>query len=142
MNRPTALDWRLIFFLAALGLVRPLLSIAGVYDGVPGGRPWLPLLVTALVAAIWVGAVLVRRDPNPLLTLAGAGVLYGIFAILLQQIGWNLFLGGAPEGTPPSASGLVTSWVAILVTNTIWGAFLGLLATLLMRVLPRRNAEV
>jgi hypothetical protein len=32
---------------------------------------------------------------------------------------------------------LAMSWVSILVTNTIWGAFLGLLATGVCRLLPR-----
>jgi hypothetical protein len=33
---------------------------------------------------------------------------------------------------------LVTSWIAILVTNTIWGALLGHLTAGMRRLLPRR----
>ncbi len=71
-----------IVLLALLGLVRPLLSITGVYDSLGGGY-WAPVLVTILVAAVWVCVVLVTRAPNPLLTLVAAGGLYGAFAILL-----------------------------------------------------------
>ncbi len=140
MNRHTEPRWELILILAAVGLVRPLLSIAGAYDAI-GGGPLAPVAVTIATAAIWVGAVVTTRAPNPLLTLTLAGGLYGVFAILLQQVIWNIFLGGAPEGAPSATPVLVVSWVGILVTNTIWGAFLGAIATVFGRLLPRRRVE-
>ena len=146
MNRqtPTGLRWGLILILGALGLVRPLLGILGVYDALEGGASGR-VAVTAILAVVWVGVVLVARAPNPLLTLTLAGVSYGVLAILLQQVAWNLFLDGPLAEAPSSASVLVVSWVAILVTNGVWGAFLGLLATALGRLLPgrgpRRGAE-
>jgi MFS superfamily sulfate permease-like transporter len=136
-NRRANPSWGLISLLAAVGLVRPLLSIAGTYDAL-GVGPVGPLIVTAMVAALWVRAVVATRAPNPLVTLVLVGTLYGVFAILLQQIGWNLFLGGAPEGAPSSGPVLARSWVSILITNATWGAFLGLLASGLGRRLPRR----
>jgi hypothetical protein len=87
-----------------------------------------------LVAASWVGIVVDTRAPNLLATLTLAGASYGAFAVLLQQIVWNLLLGGAPEGDPSSGPVLVMSWASILVTNTIWGAFLGLLAAGMRRL--------
>jgi hypothetical protein len=120
--------------------VRPLLSITGFYDAL-GGDTWAPALVTILIAAVWVGVVVAARAPNPLVTLVLVGGLYGVFAILLQQVIWNLVLGSVPEGAPSSVPMVVTSWVSILVTNTIWGAFLGLLATVFGRLLPRRSGE-
>ncbi len=88
----------------------------------------------------WVGVVVATRVPSPLATLVFVGGLYGVFAILLQQTIWNVFFGSAPEGAPSSAPVLVMSWVGILVANTIWGAFLGLLAAVFGRLLPRRGA--
>lgn len=137
MNRRANPSWGLISLLAAVGLLRPLLSIAGAYDAL-GVGPVGPLIVTAIVAALWVGAVVATRAPNPLVTLVLVGTLYGVFAILLQQVGWNLFLGDAPEGAPSSGPVLAMSWVSILTTNAIWGALLGLVATGLGRLLPRR----
>lgn len=134
-DRRTGQGWGLVTFLAALGLIRPLLSIAGAYD--EGLRPWGPVVVTGLVAALWVGIVVVTRVPNPLLTLIAAGVSYGLLAILLQQILWHLFLGGAPEEAPSSVPVLALSWVSIVVTNAIWGAFLGLVALGLGRLTSR-----
>jgi hypothetical protein len=98
-----------------------------------------PVLITLAIAVVWVGAVVATRAPNPLPTLAAAGGLYGVFANLPQQIMWNIVLGGVPEAAPSSAPILVISWISILVTNTIWGAFLGLLATVLGNLLPPRG---
>lgn len=139
MNRLANLRWGLIAFLGAIALVRPLLSIAGAYDSLGGaaGR----VVVTVLIAAIWIGVVLIRRVPNPLLTLAAAGAAYGVFTIVLQQTMWNLVLGEVPAEAPDSTPILVISWVAILVTNTIYGAFLGLVATVVDRLLPRRGSQ-
>lgn len=136
-NRRANPSWGLISLLATVSLVRPLLSIAGAYEAL-GVGPVGPLIVTAIVAALWVGAVVATRAPNPLVTLVLVGTLYGVFAILLQQIGWNLFLGGAPEGAPSSGPVLARSWVGILITNAIWGTFLGLVASGLGCRLPRR----
>ena len=134
MNKLANLRWGLIAFLGAVALVRPLLSIAGTYDYLGGatGR----VVVTILIAAVWIGAVVSLRDPRPLLTLAAAGAVYGLFTIFLQQVMWNLVLGEVPAEAPDSTPILVVSWVAILVTNTIYGAVLGLVATGLGRLLP------
>ncbi len=131
------LRWGLVTALAAVGLIRPLLSIAGAYEEFLGGAVGRAV-VTILIAALWVGVVVIRRVPNPLLTLVVVGGMYGVFAILLQQIIWNFFLGGAPEGAPSSAPILVISWISIIATNTIWGALLVLVAVGLRRLLPRR----
>jgi hypothetical protein len=139
MNLLANLRWGLIAFLGAVALVRPLLSIAGAYDFLGGatGR----VVVTVLIAAIWIGVVLIWRVPNPLLTLAAVGAAYGVFAIFLQQIMWNVVLGEVPAEAPDTAPILVISWVAVLVVNTVYGAFLGLVATVVDRLLPRRGFQ-
>jgi len=100
-----------------------------------------PLLVTIFIAASWVGATVMGRVPNPLVTLTIVGAVYGVLAVLLQQIMWNLILNGPPEEAPASVPILITSWISIIATNTIWGAFLGLLAVGMRRLLPRRASE-
>ena len=114
--------------------------MVGTY-GVLGGDTLGPILVTAALTALWVGVVVTTHAPNPFGTLAAAGALYGFLAILLQQVIWNLVLGGAPEEAPSSAPVLMMSWISILVTNTVWGTFLGLIATGLGRLLPRRASS-
>ena len=136
VRKETSLRWGLIFALAILGLVRPLLSILGAYGSLEG--PWGPIFVTILIAAIWLGVVVIGRVPKPALTLAVAGGVYGALAIVLQQTMWSFFLDGPPEAAPPSGPILIISWISIIATNTIWGAFLGLLAAGMRRLLPRR----
>jgi hypothetical protein len=89
IHQEAALTWGLIFVLGALGLVRPLLSILGAYENLEG--LWGPILVTIFIAAIWVGVVVGPGAPNPLATLVLVGASYGLFAIVLQQLTWNLF---------------------------------------------------
>ena len=139
VRQETSLRWGLIFALAVLGLIRPLLSILGVYGSFEG--PWGPILVTTFIAAIWVGAMIMGGVPNPLLTLAVVGAVYGVLAILLQQTMWNLFLSGPPAGASPWVPILVTSWISLIATNTIWGAFLGLVAAGIRRLLPGRPPQ-
>lgn len=128
----------MVVALAVVGLIRPLLSIFGAYEALGAGA-WTPLVVTALIAALWVGAVLITRAPRPLVTLLAAGASYGVLAVILQQVIWNLLPGGAPVGAPSSGPILVMSWVSIVVTNTVWGVLLGLVALGLRRLLPGRG---
>ena len=136
VQQEASVRWALILTLAAFGLVRPLLSILGAYGSIE--RPWGPVLVTILISAIWVGVVAAGRVPSPVLTLAAVGAVYGVLAIVLQQIMWTILLDGPPEGAPSSAPILMISWIAIVVTNTIWGTLLGLLAAGVRSLLARR----
>src|SRR5688572_25665092 len=118
MTRPR---WPLIVLLALTGLVRPVLSIAGVYDDLGAlGRPWAPLAVTVLLAAGWVAVVVLGRVRAPVLTLTLAGLGYGLAAIALN-LALQPFLASA-EWIPPAG------YVAIPLWNAALGAGLGVLA--------------
>lgn len=121
MNKLEQLHWPLIMGLGALALIRPLLSIVGLMDGL--GRPFGPLLVTALISLAWLGIVLMSRVRRPFLTPVWTGIMYGIFAMLLSAI-LSPILQGELMGplTNPFA------FVAVLITNAIWGGAVGLLA--------------
>ncbi len=136
MNITMNLRWGVIVALALFGLLGPLLGILGVYENFDG--PWAPILVTVLIAAVWVGVVVVQRIPNPLVTLVAVGGIYGVFVILFQIIG--AFLGKIPEGEIPAGPLMVIGWISIVVTNMIWGAVLGLVALGLRRLLSSRDA--
>jgi hypothetical protein len=85
MNTIMNLRWSVIVALTLFGLLGPLLGILGVYENFDG--PWAPILVTVLIAAVWVGVVVVQRVPNPLVTLVAVGGMYGVFVMLFQIIG-------------------------------------------------------
>lgn len=121
------MPWGLILVLGLSALVRPVLSIVGVYDALgSAGRPWGPLTVTAVVSVVWIAVVVARRVDTPLLTLTLAGVAYAVFAVLLN-LSLQPFLESA-QAIPPAGV------VAVVVTNGLQGAVLGLIATALLRV--------
>jgi hypothetical protein len=131
MNLQRNLKWRLIIPLAVLALIRPLLSMMGIYRNLPGILE--PVLATALIVMIWISVVLARKVPNPVITLAATGGVYGIFVPLLQQFMWNFVLEKAPATPPPIA------YISIIVTETLWGATVGLIAIGVRRLLFRRE---
>lgn len=111
------LPWGLIFVLGLLGLVRPLLSILGISEG----QPVIPVAVTILLSAMWIGVVVWQRVPHAFLTLVAVGAMYAILAMVL-----NVTIQGGFSRLP------VQGIVGILVTNLIWGAILGLIATAIL----------
>ncbi len=120
-RRMRELRWPLIVLLALSGLIRPVLSIAGVYDELgPFGRPWAPLLVTVALAVGWVAAAVLARVRRPVLTLACAGFGYGLAAITLNLL-LRLMLESAERIPAPG-------YVAIPAWNTLLGAALGAVA--------------
>jgi hypothetical protein len=122
----TEIRWPLVAALALFALLRPVLSITGVYDGLGGfGHPWAPLLVTVLIAVVQVAVVALGRVAQPLLTLTFAGLGYGLAAIVLN-LALHPLLDSAQWIPAPG-------YVAILVFNTVQGAVLGLLALGLQR---------
>jgi hypothetical protein len=129
MKALASLNWTLIVQLAALGLVRPLLSIVGL-NGESLGT-WFPILITALLTVIWVGVIATRTVPNPILSLSCVGGLYGAFSIVMMQFIW-LIVPSAAQANFPSAA-----FIAIIVTNLAWGAALGIAALVIRRFIVR-----
>ncbi|PRX49556.1 hypothetical protein B0I33_103593 [Prauserella shujinwangii] len=117
------MSWKLVVALAAFGLLRPLLSMAGVLDAL--GKPWSPLAATAVIAVVWVGAVVWARPAQPVLTLTLAGVGYAVLAVLLNLAAQPLF----EDARLVPGAGMI----AMLVTNALWGAVLGVVAFGILR---------
>jgi hypothetical protein len=113
------LPWTLIVVLGAVGLVRPILSILGVSEGLP----WVSILATLVIMAIWIGVVVLRRVPHPFATLVFVGGMYGVLAMVL-----NVAIQGDFSKLPMAAI------VAIPVTNMIWGAISGFIAVAIQRM--------
>jgi hypothetical protein len=118
-----ALNWPLAIGLGAIALIRPLFSITGVND-VLGTAP-TAIGLTALISLVWILSVALTRVAQPFLTLVFAGLAYGAYAIIVSGV-LSPILDGRLEGplTNPFA------FVAVLVTNAIWGALCGALALL------------
>ena len=122
----TGLPWGLIIALALVGLVRPLMSTFGILDAL--GKPWSPIVVTVLIAIVWVALAVARRVAQPVPALSLAGIGYGVLAVLLS------FIGSTVTDEPSmSANGVVYT----IIYNALFGLVLGLIAMGLLRVRGR-----
>lgn len=120
------LSWPLVLGLAAVGLVRPLFSILGLSDAL--GRPATPVLLTALITAVWALVVGFSRVRRPVATLVAAGLVYAVAAILLSLV-LSPILDGHVEGPVANPFAIVP----MLLTNAVWGLVAGGLALALQR---------
>jgi len=80
MEQLRQLPWTLIFILAFIQLTRPIMSTAGLFDGF---RPQGPIIVTALIALIWVGAAVIGNVAEPVKVLAMAGAAYAVIGVAM-----------------------------------------------------------
>jgi hypothetical protein len=121
MNKLNHLQWPLIMGLGALGLIRPLMNVTGLMEGL--GRSFGPILITVLISLAWLAIVVLVRVREVLLTLICTGLASGVFALLISAIVSPIVMG--------QLSGPITSPVAIvsvLFSDAIWGALVGLCA--------------
>ncbi len=126
MNKLEALHWPLIVGMGALALIRPLLNIVGLMNGM--GRPFGPLLVTALISLAWLVIVVMNRVRRPFLTLVWTGIIYGLFTMLLSAVLSPILRG---ELLGPLTNPLAA--ISVLLTNAIWGGAVGLVALAVQR---------
>jgi predicted neutral ceramidase superfamily lipid hydrolase len=115
------LPWRLILILALIQLTRPILSTAGVFDGI---RPQGPIIATALIALIWVGVAVVGKVKEPVKVLALAGATYAVIGVAMAVF-LQAFFTWSPEETASIPLLLTAGLIGGIVVNVIWGALLG-----------------
>jgi hypothetical protein len=136
-----------IILLAAIAAIRVPLHDLGI---VPEGSVVAGLLVFVPLA-IWLTVVLGRRVANPFLTLVVTGFAYGVMLALIHQLLWAT----AHDGSPPSLGGNLegergpgleavvfrtSAFLSSLVTGTLMGAVVGVLAWVIQRLRRIRPA--
>lgn len=126
INRHKIFNWKLITTLSILAFIRPLMSILGISDAI--GKPLVSITATIVISIIWIAAVYIKQDSQPLLTLVFVGIAYGILAIVISGL-LSPILTGQLQGplTNPFAI------VSVLVTNSIWGFITGAIAAGLLK---------
>ncbi len=120
-------NWGFIAVLSIIALIRPIMSILGISDAI--GKPIASITATIVISIVWIMAVYIKQDSQPILTLFFVGIGYGILAIIISGI-LSPILTGHLQGplTNPFAI------VSVLVTNAIWGLITGLIASVLLKV--------
>ena len=77
-------EWLLIPGLAALALIRPIMSMLGLSRAI--GQPFASIAVTLLISLVWLAVAVRARFSRPIVTLTLTGLVYGIFAVLISAV--------------------------------------------------------
>ena len=125
MDRQFQTQWPLILGLAALALIRPIISMVGLSEAI--GQPVVSIAVTLLISLVWIAVVVRARVSRPVVTLTLTGLAYGVFAILISAV-FTPILTGQLQGPATNVFALVS----VLLTNALWGLIAGLIARTVM----------
>ncbi|WBB48274.1 hypothetical protein O3597_24735 [Verrucosispora sp. WMMA2044] len=127
--------------LALLGLPRVVLhDLDLVHEGT-----FVNLLLVVVPPIVWITVALVKRVPDPFLTLLVVGLLYGVLLALTHQLLWHVAfdeqptLGGNLTDLAPEAQAVIVRFFAAissLFTGVIVGVVTGLLAWVISRIRP------
>lgn len=125
MDRQFQTQWPLILGLAALALIRPIISMVGLSEAI--GQPVVSIAVTLLISLVWIAVVVRARVSRPVVTLTLTGLAYGVFAILISAV-FTPILTGQLQGPATNVFALVS----VLLTNALWGLIAGWIAQTVM----------
>lgn len=128
MSPIKSLRWPLILGLGALALIRPLVRILGDSFDV-SIAPAVPIIITVVLSAIWIGVVGLSKTAHPVLTLLFTGLSYAVLSMILSGI-LSPILTGQFQG--PLAEPIAI--IPVLLINAVWGLAAGCLALLVQRL--------
>lgn len=117
--------WLFILGLAALALIRPIMSMLGLSQAI--GQPFASIAITLLISLVWLAVAVRARFSRPIVTLMLTGLVYGVFAILISAV-LSPILTGQLQG--PATN--VFAFVSVLLTNAVWGLIVGVIASAVM----------
>lgn len=137
MNTTARPNWALSAVLGLFALVRPAVRIVASQQEID--LPTLvPLALTVAITVVWVLAAVLTGDRNPVHTLAAAGLVYAVGAVVVSGV-LSPLLDGELRG--PLANPIAV--VPMLVVNVGWGLVAGALALGVQRMgRRRRSAEL
>lgn len=112
--------------LGLFALIRPIIKIIADFNDATVA-PVATLIISVVIAAVWVCVAVQKKLVDPVKTLAAAGVVYAVSSILMAVIVQTLF----PEHKDPETSFaqlLTVGLIATTIFNSIYGAILGMIA--------------
>ncbi|MED3624442.1 hypothetical protein [Neobacillus thermocopriae] len=112
----------LILSLGAIALIRPIMKITGIIHWF-GSERFGSIFMTILISLIWLIIVVMKNCQHPVQILVFAGISYAVFATILSAI-LSPILHGQLQGPITNPLALIS----IIVTNSIWGLLIGVLA--------------
>ncbi len=141
LPRGLGLSLPMVVLLAAIAAIRvPLHDLGIVQEGSAAAA-----LLVFVPLAVWVGVVLQRRVPNPLLTLTVVGFAYAVMLAVIHQLFWGAAFGGDTPSLGGNLEGVlapgveaavfrVSAFFSNLVTGTMVGAIAGAVAWAIERL--------
>ncbi|WP_308796360.1 hypothetical protein [Agromyces silvae] len=126
--------------LAALGLPRVVLHDLHLVDQ-GNGLNWILALGPVVV---WIAVAVLKRVPNPFLTVLVIGAIFGLMLVLTHQLLWDVaFQDDLPSIGGSAAATVIPRIAAVpsgLFTGTIIGAIGGLIAWGIQSLTKRSRA--
>lgn len=125
------LPWKLIAALGVLALVRPVAKILGdVFDY--NVSALVTVIITAVIAMIWIGLAVRLRIERPVIVLAVSGAVYAILSIALAVV-IQVFAPDLGDDEAKVPVLLTVGLVATTAFNLVYGACLGFVASLIQK---------
>lgn len=138
-RKPLGLSFLALLGLAATGLPRVILHDLHIIEE---GSPVTWALALGPVA-LWIAVAVVRRVPNPFLTVLVIGAIFGLLLVITHQVLWDVAFQGAPPSIGQAGGTLLPRIAAIplgLFTGAIMGAIGGLIAWGIQAITRRGRA--
>jgi len=134
-QKTNQLPLRLIVSLGLLALIRPIIKVFGdVFNYHVSALA--TVLITAAIAIVWISVVVKLRVKKPVIVLALSGVTYAVASIVMAVTIQLAFpnLGDSDARIPVL---LTVGLVATTIFNFVYGAFLGLVAFAIQKVVNK-----
>ena len=129
------LPWRLILALGFIALVRPIIKIFGDVFGFIVS-PLAVIVITAVIAIIWILVIIKLKVKRPIIVLAMSGVVYAVASITLAAI-IQLAIPNLNDDEAKVPGLLTAALIAATAFNFAYGALLGLIASLIQKALHK-----
>lgn len=107
--------------LAALGLPRVIFHDLHVIDE-PDPLSWILALAPV---AVWITVAVLKKVPNPFLTVFVIGAFYGVMLVVAHQLLWDSAFGGKPPALGDSGVATLIPRLASIPGSLFAGALLG-----------------
>lgn len=134
-QKTNQLPWTLIVSLGVLALIRPVVKVFGdVFDYDVSALA--TIIITAAIAITWIGVVVKLNTKRPVIVLAVSGVVYAVLSIVMA-VAIQLFAPDLGDDDAKISVLLTAGLIASSIFNFIYGAFLGLIASLIQRVVNK-----
>lgn len=126
-RHPLGLSFWALVGLASVAVPRVILHDLHIIEE---GNPIAWILAIGPVA-LWIAVAVVKRVPNPFLTVLVIGAIFGVMLVVTHQLLWEVNYQGNPPSIGTGPAGPVIPRIAALVSGLFTGAIIGAIGGLI-----------